>query len=50
MIGAMTYGVVSVGIFFTGWNSDWVSLFLGILLFVAVLANNYFRKLALARQ
>lgn len=50
MIGAMTYGIVSVGIFFTGWNSDWVSLFLGVLLFLAVLANNYFRKLALARR
>ena len=47
MLGAVTFGVVSVGIFFTGWETDWAQLFLGVLLFAAVLANNFFRKLAL---
>ncbi|MFI0450130.1 ABC transporter permease [Actinomadura sp. 6N118] len=46
-LGAMTYGIVSLGIFYTGWSTDWVQLFLGLLLATAVLANNYFRKLAL---
>lgn len=48
VFGALTYGIVSVGIFYTGWDSDWTSAFLGVLVFLAVLANNYFRKLALA--
>lgn len=48
VFGALTYGIVSVGIFYTGWPTDWTSAFLGGLVFVAVFANNYFRKLALA--
>jgi simple sugar transport system permease protein len=48
MFGALTYGIVSVGIFYTGWASDWTSAFLGALVFLAVLANTYFRKLAFA--
>ncbi len=44
--GVMTYGLVSIGIFYTGWNTDWVQLFLGVLLLAAVIANNFFRKLA----
>lgn len=46
-LGTAIYGVISVGVFYTGWDADWVSLFLGVLLFIAVLANSYFRKLAL---
>ena len=49
MLGAVTFGVVSVGIFFTGWETDWAQLFLGVLLLSAVLANNFFRKMALSR-
>ncbi len=49
VLGAITFGVVSVGIFYTGWETDWAQLFLGVLLFAAVLANNFFRKLALSR-
>lgn len=49
MLGAVTFGVVSVGIFFTGWETDWAQLFLGVLLLAAVLANNFFRKMALRR-
>lgn len=45
--GVMTYGIVSIGVFFTGWNTDWVQLFLGVLLLAAVLGNSYFRRLAL---
>ena len=46
--GAATYGIVSMGIYYTGWSTDWVQLFLGSLVLLAVLANNYFRKLALS--
>lgn len=42
------FGVISSGIFYTGWSTDWIQLFLGALLGAAVLANNYIRKFALA--
>jgi simple sugar transport system permease protein len=46
-LGSMIFGIVNMGIFYTGWNSDWAQLVLGSLLLLAVLGNNYFRKLAL---
>ena len=48
--GSMIYGIISVGIFYTGWNTDWLLLILGGLLLAAVLANSYFRRLALAKD
>ena len=48
--GSVIYGVISVGIFYTGWNTDWLLLILGGLLLAAVLANSYFRRLALTSQ
>jgi simple sugar transport system permease protein len=47
-LGSIIYGIISVGIFYTGWNTDWLLLILGTLLLAAVLANSYFRRLALA--
>jgi simple sugar transport system permease protein len=47
-LGSIIYGIISVGIFYTGWNTDWLLLILGALLLAAVLANSYFRRLALA--
>ncbi|WP_322092851.1 ABC transporter permease [Paraburkholderia bannensis] len=46
-LGCVIFGVVNLGIFYTGWNSDWAQLVLGALLLLAVLGNNYFRRLAL---
>lgn len=48
--GTVLFGVINVGIFYTGWNTDWVELFLGVLLLLAVLANNYFRHLAMTKR
>ncbi len=47
VLGTALFGVISSGIFYTGWNTDWIQLFLGLLLALAVLANNYVRRLAL---
>jgi simple sugar transport system permease protein len=44
--GSVIFGVISVGIFYTGWSTDWLLLILGGLLLAAVLANSYFRRLA----
>lgn len=42
-LGTITYGIVDIGIFYTGWNSDYAQLFLGILLLAAVLGNSRVR-------
>lgn len=47
LLGTMIYGIVGLGIFYTGWNSDWAQLVLGTLLLLAVISNNYFRRLAM---
>jgi len=47
--GAMTYGIVSMGVFFLGWNSELTELFIGLLLLLAVLANSRLRQIAVGR-
>ena len=49
-LGTMIYGIINVGIFYTGWSTDWVQLFLGVLLLCAVLANSYFRRFAMSAR
>ena len=46
--GTMTFAIVSQGIFYTGFDANWASLIIGILLLVAVLMNNTFRTMALS--
>jgi simple sugar transport system permease protein len=48
LLGCLTFAIVNQGIYYTGWDSDWAALILGILLLAAVLMNNTFRKLALS--
>jgi simple sugar transport system permease protein len=45
-LGATIIGMAFIGIQFSGWNTDWRFLFLGVILLVAVLVNNYIRKRA----
>jgi simple sugar transport system permease protein len=45
--GTLTFAVVNQGIYFTNIDRNWSSLFIGIMLLVAVLMNNLFRKMAL---
>lgn len=42
--GALIFGVVQIGISYTNLNSDWFRVFLGVMLLVAVLFNNYVRR------
>jgi simple sugar transport system permease protein len=48
LFGTLTFAIVGQGIYYTGWNPDWANLFLGVLLLIAVLMNNTFRRLALS--
>jgi simple sugar transport system permease protein len=45
-LGATIIGMAFIGIQFANWNTDWRFLFLGVILLVAVLVNNYVRKRA----
>ncbi len=49
VFGTMIYGVVSLGLFYTGWSTDWLSTFIGLLLVIAVTTNNLVRRKALAQ-
>jgi len=44
--GALIFGMVRQGIVFTGVDADWFQVFLGGMLLVAVLANNFIRQKA----
>lgn len=46
VFGALIFGIVQQGIIFTGVDSDWFQVFLGAMLIVAVLVNNFIRKRA----
>ena len=48
LLGTLTFAIVNQGIYYTGFDSDWASLILGILLLAAVLLNNTFRRLAVS--
>ncbi len=46
VFGALIFGMVQQGIFFTGVNTDWFLVFVGAMLLIAVLFNNVIRKRA----
>jgi len=45
-IGASIIGMAFIGISYAGWNTDWTWLFLGVILFAAVLVNTLISKRA----
>jgi len=45
--GALIFGLVQMGIFYTGIDTDWFKVFLGVVILGAVLVNNYIRTKAL---
>ncbi len=45
-LGALIFGTVQMGIFYTGVNTDWFKVFLGAMTLIAVIFNNYIRKQA----
>jgi simple sugar transport system permease protein len=50
LLGTLTFAIVNQGIYYTGWNADWASFILGVLILAAVLMNNTFRRLALSAR
>jgi simple sugar transport system permease protein len=47
MFGALIFGVVQMGIFYTGIDTDWFKLFMGAMMVTAVLFNSYIRARAM---
>src|SRR5579885_2979905 len=45
--GALIYGMAQQGIVYLNWNSDWLYLFLGVLLLTAALLNHFVRLFAM---
>lgn len=45
-VGALIYGMTLQGIVFAQWDNNWLKLFLGFLLLIAVLVNLYVRRRA----
>lgn len=45
-LGALIYSMVNQGIVYSGWENDWLFAFLGVMLLVAVLLNEWVRKRA----
>jgi simple sugar transport system permease protein len=46
VFGALIFGMVQQGIFFTGVSTDWFQVFVGVMLLIAVVFNNIIRKRA----
>jgi simple sugar transport system permease protein len=46
VFGSLIFGFVQMGIFYTGIDTDWFKAFMGAMLLVAVLFNDYIRKKA----
>jgi simple sugar transport system permease protein len=44
--GALIFGTVEMGIFYTGIDTDWFQVFLGLMVLIAVLVNNFVRRRA----
>jgi simple sugar transport system permease protein len=47
VLGTLTFSIVNQGIYYTGFDANWASLIIGVLLLVAVLMNDTFRNMAL---
>ncbi len=50
VLGTITFAIVNQGIYYTGFDANWASLIIGVLLLAAVLLNNTFRTMALAHS
>jgi simple sugar transport system permease protein len=44
VLGALIFGMVQQGIVITGVDADWFQVFLGVMLVIAVLVNDYVRR------
>ena len=48
VLGTVVYGIVNGGLFYTGWDTNYTEVLIGVLMIVAVLTNGFLRKVAVA--
>lgn len=48
VLGTIIYGIANAGLFYAGWNTDFAQVVIGLLMVIAVLTNDYLRRLALS--
>ncbi len=46
VFGSLIFGMVEIGIFYTGVDTDWFKVFLGVMVLLAVLFNDFIRRRA----
>jgi simple sugar transport system permease protein len=46
VIGTLIYGIADAGLFYAGWDTNYAEVLIGVLMVVAVLTNNFLRRLA----
>ena len=46
VLGTLIYGIADGGLFYTGWDTNYADVLIGVLMVVAVLTNNFLRRLA----
>jgi simple sugar transport system permease protein len=49
-LGALIFGMTLQGIVYAGWDADWFKFFLGAMLLLAVLSNQFVRRFAQSRR
>jgi simple sugar transport system permease protein len=47
VLGTLTYGFITAGLFYTGWNTNYAQVIIGVLMIIAVLTNDSVRALIL---
>lgn len=50
LFGSLIFGLVQMGIFYTGVDTDWFKLFMGLMMVIAVLFNSYVLRRATGSQ
>jgi simple sugar transport system permease protein len=48
VLGTLVYGIVNGGLFYTGWNTNYTDVLIGVLMIIAVLTNSFMRRLAVS--
>jgi simple sugar transport system permease protein len=48
VLGTLVYGIVNGGLFYTGWDTNYTDVLIGVLMIIAVLTNSFMRRLAVS--
>lgn len=49
-LGCLIFGMTQIGIVYAGWDADWFKTFLGVMLLLAVMSNEFVKRAAISRR